>query len=388
MSARGLIGAVCAGLVLATAGCATVGEWWDDWFGTSSRRDAPAPLVAFEPSVPVRVVARMSVGEAGNAVFTPAVWQDRLFAAGADGRLARFDLPAGREAWRIDTGERLSGGVGVGARLVVVAGPKGSVAAFDHEGKALWRARVSSEVLAAPVVTADTVYVRSGDGRIHALDATDGKPKWFYQRAVPALTVRSAAGILFSRNGVFAGFGGGKLVALDGASGNVIWETSVAQPRGASELERIADVTSNPVADDRLVCAAAYQGRVACFELDTGNPVWGRDLSSFSGIALDARNLYVSEARGAIHALDKGSGASLWKQDKLAFRQPSTPAVYRGYVVVGDLQGQVHFLSREDGRFAARVATDGSPIRVAPQVTAQGVVVQTLKGGLFLLGLD
>ncbi|WP_430626798.1 outer membrane protein assembly factor BamB [Thiobacter aerophilum] len=370
------------------AGCASVGEVWDDWFGTSARREVPAPLLEFTPSVRVAVRAKAQIGSAGNAVFVPGFTQDAVFAAAADGRLARFELATGRELWQVKLKQRLSAGVGVGPKLVVVAGPKGEVFAYDHDGKLVWQTRVSSEVLAVPVVTQDSVYVRSLDGRIHALDAATGQRRWFYQRAIPALTVRNTAGLLVDRNGVFAGFGGGKLVALEAGTGTVAWEATVAQPRGVSELERIADVTSNPVTDGQLICAAAFQGRVACFDINTGAPVWGRELSSFTGVALDARNLYVTEARGALHAFDKGSGASVWKQDKLALRQLSGPALYRGYVVVGDLQGQVHFLSREDGAFAARIATDGSPIRATPQVTPQGVLVQTLKGGLYLLGLD
>lgn len=378
-------------LIAALAGCSTVGDLWDDWFGTSAKTQVPAPLVEFKPSATLTVAGRAEVGTAGNAIFVPGQWQGAIFAAGRDGKLVRFDAGSGgalRETWRIDTGHKLSAGVGVGPTRVVVATGKGEVLAFDHDGKAAWQGQVSSEVLAAPTVTADTVYVRSGDGRVFAFDAADGKQKWFYQRAIPALTVRSAAGVIVDHNGVFAGFGGGKLVAIEASNGAVAWEATVAQPRGVGELERIADVTSNPVTDGQSICAAAFRGRVACFEINSGNPIWGRDLSSLTGVAMDQRYVYVTEVNGAVHSLDKSSGASLWKQDKLTNRQLSGPLVYRGYVAVGDLQGYVHLLSREDGSFAARIATDGSPIRATPQATPNGILVQTLKGGLFLLSLN
>jgi len=380
------LGVMAVGLTL--AGCSTVGDLWDDWFGTSAKNQLPAELVAFKPAASVTVSGRASVGDAGNSIFTPGQWKGAVFAAGRDGKLTRFESALGRETWRIDTGHKLSAGVGVGPALVVVGTVKGDVLAYDHNGKALWQAKVSSEVLAAPTVTEDAVYVRSGDGRVFALAVADGKRKWFYQRATPALTVRSYAGVTVDHDGVFAGFGGGKMVALVASNGAVGWEVSVALPRGVSELERIADVTSNPVTDGRSICAAAFQGRVACFEVNNGNPVWGRDISSLSGVAMDARNVYVSEVKGTVHALDKNTGASVWKQDKLTNRQLSGPLVYRGYVIVGDLQGYVHVLSREDGSFAARIATDGSPIRAMPQATADGILVQTLKGGLFLISLN
>lgn len=388
MSPRSALHWALLATLVGLAGCSTVGDLWDDWFGTSAKRQVPAALVEFKPSAGLSVAGSASVGAAGSSVFVPGQWKGSVFAAGADGKLTRFDGVPGRESWRVDTGHKLSAGVGVGPSAVVVGTIKGDVLAYDHNGKALWQTKVSSEVLAAPAVTDEAVYVRSGDGRVFSLNASDGKQRWFYQRATPALTVRSTAGVLLDRNGVFAGFGGGKLVALESANGAVGWEASVALPRGVSELERIADVTSNPVTDGQSICAAAFQGRVACFDINNGTPTWGRDMSSLTGVAMDARTVYVSEVKGALHALDKATGASVWKQDKLTNRQLSGPLVYRGYVIVGDLQGYVHVLSREDGAFAARIATDGSPIRATPQATADGILVQTLKGGLFLISLN
>ena len=374
-------------LIAGLAGCQTVGGWWDDWFG-SSDKTPPAPLVAFKPSLDVKLRARADIGGAGGSIFTPALTKEGLFAAGYKGEIARFDAATLQEKWRVKTGKKLSGGVGAGDGLVVVGTPKGEVLAYDLNGKALWQAQVTSEVLSAPQVAGDVVLVRSGDGRIFAFDAKDGKRKWLYQRAMPSLTVRSFGGVMVEKNAVFAGFGGGKLVALELENGGVGWEAPVALPHGVSELERIADITSNPVTDGNTVCAVAFQGRVACFEIRTGNLIWARDMSSVAGMAMDARNVYVSDVNGTVHALDKTTGGYLWKQDKLAHRQLSAPLIYRGYVVVGDVQGYVHFLSREDGAFAARVSTDGSPIRAQPVALTDGVLVQTKKGGLFVLGLN
>jgi outer membrane protein assembly factor BamB len=375
-------------LGLLLAGCSTVGDLWSDWFGTSAKRQVPAALVNFTPSASAAIHASAKVSEAGNWIFSPAEFKGAIFAAGRDGKVARFEGGLVRETWRVDTRHKLSAGVGAGATVVVVGTDKGDVLAYDLNGKPLWQAKVSSEVLAAPTVADDVVLVRTGDGRIFALNVTDGKTKWFYQRATPALTVRSFAGVTVDGGAVFAGFGGGKLVALEISNGGLGWEVSVAVPHGVSELERIADVTSNPAIDGREICAAAFQGRVACFDPSNGSPLWGRDISSLTGVAMDSRNVYVSEVNGAVQALDKASGASVWKQDRLTNRQLSGPLVYRGYVIVGDLQGYVHLLSREDGSFAARVATDGSPIRTRPIATPDGVLVQTLKGGLFLIAVN
>ena len=373
-----------AGLALLLAGltgCAGV----SDWFSSADNREKPAALVEFKPTAAAGIAWRGSVGAAGGWVFTPAAVGGSVYAAGRDGWISRFDAESGRVMWRIDAGRKLSAGVGVGEGLVLAGTEKGEVLAFDLDGKALWQARVSSEILSAPQAADSVVVVRAGDGQIFGLNVRDGKRKWVYQRALPALSIRNYAGVAVTRGAVFAGFAGGKLVALNLANGNVGWEATVAQPRGATELERIADVTSLPVVDENRVYVVAYQGRLACFDAGNGNLIWARELSSTAGLALDERNVYVPDARGAVHALDKLTGASVWKQDKLAARRLSAPVAGDRQVAVGDGQGYVHFLSREDGAFSARIATDGGPIAAPLVEMDHGVLAQTQNGGLFAL---
>ncbi len=380
------VAARLAGLFLVTqlTGCAST-SLFDGWFGGSDNSTKPAALVTFQSTANLKQIWRESTGKAGDYVFTPALMKGYVYAAGNDGYIASYDAESGKQKWRIDSGKKLSAGVGAGNGLVIVGTSKGEVLAFDAEGKSLWQSRVSSELLSAPQAEDGIVVVRTGDGRIFGLDAQDGKRKWVYQRATPVLTVRSNAGVVVSRGAVFAGFAGGKLVALSLATGNVGWEATVALPRGATELDRIADITSLPVLGEREICAVAYQGRVACFDVQSGNAIWSRDISSIAGMALDQRYVYVSDDKGAVIALDKATGSSAWKQDKLFARRISAPIVQRGYIAVADLEGYVHLLSREDGAFAARLATDGSPVRAQPMPLDSGFLVQTRNGGLYAL---
>jgi outer membrane protein assembly factor BamB len=156
-------------------------------------------------------------------------------------------------------------------------------------------------------------------------------------------------------------------------------------PKGATELERVADVTSSPAVSGTTICAAAYQGRVACFESNSGNTLWSREMSSSVGLDMDSRYVYVTDDKGAVHCLDRNSGASVWKQDKLGLRSVSRPLAIGNHVAVADYQGFVHLLRREDGAFAARIATDGSAVRTEPQRLGDGLLVQTANGGLHAL---
>lgn len=331
---------------------------------------------------------RNGIEETTAVVLSPIFENGAIYAAGISGRLVRYDPLTGRQTGSVNTRHQLSGGVGSGNGMVLVGTLKGEVLAYsDKDGKALWTAHVSTEVLSPPHASSNMVVVRTGDGRIFSLDADNGKRKWIYQGATPSLTVRSSAGVLILGGMVFAGFPGGKLVAINLSNGSVGWEAVVSRPRGATELERITDITSLPVADEYQICAVAYQGRVACFEIASGNQIWARDASSNAGLAMDNNYVYVSEDKGAISAYDKRDGASIWKQDLLSGIRLSPPLVQGAHVVVGDSQGNVNFIRNDTGSIVARSATDGSAIVASPASLPDGFVVQTLKGSLYAFSM-
>jgi outer membrane protein assembly factor BamB len=349
----------------------------------------PAELQRLEKPQEVRVLWSARIGYADRFVFFPALVGDAVFAAARDGTVVRLDAAAkGAERWRVTLERKLSAGVGASEQTAVVATEDGEVFAISTaDGKQRWRSRVSSEVLSPPTLANGLVLVRSVDNRIFAFDEQDGKRRWVYQRAPASLVVRSPTGVTVVGDTVYAGFSGGKLAAIALSNGAVRWESTVATPKGATELERVTDVVGEPVVQGREVCAAAYQGRVACFEMANGRQVWSRELSSLTGVSVDARYAFVSDDRGSVHELDRTNGRSVWKQDKLAFRQLSVPAPIGNLVAVGDLEGYVHFLSRDSGAFIARYSSGGGPVRAAPLALASSLLIQTQDGTLVALAL-
>jgi len=357
-------------------------------FGGKLTGKEPAELRDFKPGASMQVRWDRNVGEGENTALQPAITRDAVYVANADGDLFRLDPVSGKKVWKIDSGFKISGAVGAGEGLVVVGGLKSELAAFDEGGKLRWMTKLTSEVLSAPQIAEGMVVVRSSDGRITALSAQDGKRQWVYERSTPTLIVRTHAGVVIQRGVVFAGFAAGKLAAINLTNGAVIWESAVSQPRGNTELERISDITSLPAVDGEMVCAIAFQGRLACFDIKQGAMLWSRDLSSDKGLALEHKYLYVSDAEGTVLALDKASGSTVWKNDQLFMRQVSAPRVMEQYVLVGDFKGYLHALSREDGGLVARIKTDGSPILFAPAVLGKGLLLQTRDGGVYSIEIN
>lgn len=373
---------LCAVASLVLSGCSTISSSFDAINPFTSAGPKMASLKPITTTADVRVSWSFSAGKAGDYIFAPAVSGTAVFVAAQNGTVNK--LEDGKSVWKIDVGQKISAGVGANSRLVVVGTPKGDVLAFSAvDGKPVWQAKASSEILAAPTVSDSGVAVKSGDNRVFLFDMKDGARKWVYQRATPTLSIRSAGSPVFSDQYVFVGFPGGKLVALSLQNGAPVWEGVVALPKGATELDRIADIVAAPVVDGRQVCAVAFQGRVACFDMGQGGAlIWSRDLSSSVGLALDSRYLFVTDDKGAVHALDRQSGGSLWRQDKLLNRHVSAPVVKNGLVAVADGEGIVHFLSREDGSFAARQKTDSTPVRAPVQLLGSSFLVQTAGGNV------
>ena len=371
---------LCTALLLGA--CSTIDSL--NPFSSSKVKVKVAELASFEPKVQLRTLWQVRIGSAGIYTLAPAVVGNSVYAAAADGSLARFD--GEKQVWRVSTGQPISGGVGADGKLVVVGTAKGEVLAFDAAtGKAAWKAQVSSEVLAPPVVADGLVVVRSGDSRISALDAADGKLRWVYQRSVPALLLRSNARVLMAGDNTIIGFPGGKLVAIANSNGASVWEATVALPKGSTELERVTDITSSPALEGDAVCAVAFQGRIACFDVKNGTGLWSRDMSSIAGLDMDSKQVYITDDKGFVQALDRDTGATVWKLDKLATRSPTRPLALDGLVAVADVQGMVHLLSSDGGVFFGRAKTDGSAIRADPVPYANGILVQTSDGGLFAM---
>ncbi|MBS1186768.1 MAG: bamB [Burkholderiaceae bacterium] len=374
---------VAIGMFAMLAGCSSL----NPFASKPVPRHVPAPLQDFKQTLTARTVWTASVGNAGAHIFSPALAQSSVFAAAADGTISRLSAITGGSEWQIKAEIPLTAGVGTDGNVVAVGGEKGVLLAYDGYGKLLWKAQASSEILSAPAVGQGVVVVRSQDNRIAAYDVTTGKRKWVVQRTAPALALRSAPGLMIVGPTVVVALPGGRLVSLMLSNGGMLWEIAVGDPRGSTELERIADVSGFPAVHGREVCATSYQGRLGCLDAVTGAAHWSKKLSSNVGPAMDDRFVFAADENGAVSAFTR-DGQSVWRSDKLAHRGLSAPASFGSAVAVADAQGYVHFLSRDSGSIIGRIATDGSPVLAGPVSAGNMLIVQTKSGMLSAIAAD
>jgi len=348
-------------------------------FGSS--RKPPDPLPPSTGGVKVSQLWRVSLDGESGIGFAPVAIGDSVWAASRKGVLTRVDIDTGRERWRTLTGKTLTAGVGTDGLVSVVATVEGEIFAYDIDGKFKWSAQIGAEIVTPPAVADGTVLLRTTDNRVLAFDSDTGNRRWTFQRQNPPLVLRQSGGVAMVPAMGFIGMPGGRLVALGLSSGSPRWDVPLAQPRGATELERMADVVGTPLVIGQELCAATYQGRVGCLNAASGEPIWTKDFSSAVGLDVDRRGVVLPDADDIVHAFDR-TGAPVWQQKGLARRRLSAPLIAARSVAFGDFQGNVLWLSRDDGTLSAVSTTDGKAIVAPPAGVGSILVVQTSGGTL------
>jgi outer membrane protein assembly factor BamB len=319
--------------------------------------EPPQPLTVFTPELKVdhRWVRQLGKGNYQQYLqLTPLVDGDRVFQADHRGRVAAYRALSGERLWRVELEGTINSGPSGREELLLFGGDAEVIALSKQDGSLAWRAPVSSEVLSLPVQRGDTVVVHTVDGNIIALDAATGVQRWRHNESVSTLSLRGSGNPVIVDDVVLCGTANGKVVAIALADGQLRWQASVAIPRGRSELERMVDVDADLAVADGVVYAVSYQGTLAAMTLTGGQLIWTREIASASGISVDDEMLYVSDSDGDVWALSRRGGGTMWKQSILHQRALTAPVQQGNYIIVGDYEGYLHWLNKEDGQLAGR----------------------------------
>ncbi len=370
-----------AGVLAATslfAGCGT--------FGGKDDELKPMALTDFDETIKIRRIWSANLGgdaEHLRLALRPAGDGNRIYAAGAGGTVAAFDPASGARTWQTNLGATLTAGPGVGEGAVAVVTLDGFVVVLDaSDGGERWRADLEAESLARPLIKGETVIVQTIDNRLEAFSIFDGRARWSLQRSTPALSVRGSSSPVAVGTVAIAGFDSGRLVGVDIDTGTVAWDTLLSPPQGRSDLDRLSDIDGEIAVVGQDLYASGYNGRLAAVAAESGQVLWSREISSLEGVAADWNNLYTVRDDGEIVALDRRNGAEEWRNASLLRREPTLAIPFGSTVVVGDLEGYIHFFGTFDGEPAARRQLGGAAISSDPYVIANRLYVQSDSGVL------
>ena len=354
------------------------------WLRGEDNIEPPFELTEIQSKVKLQRLWHQDVGAKIGEQYlklSPAIDGGRVFAADVKGRVTAYDEATGKEIWETKTGIAVSSGVGVGEGLVLVGDSEAQVIALDwRDGHEVWRSEVTSEILSIPGADQGIVVIQSVDGKLAGLKASDGTRVWVYDRSVPVLSLRGTSSPMLVQGAVITAGDNGKLAVVDLARGLVAWETSIAVPRGRSELERMVDIDSQPQVWGGTIYTVTYQGQIAAVEGNTGRILWTREMSSAAGLGVDFSNVYVTDENSEVWALERDNSGSVWKQDKLTRRALTAPVAIGDYVAVADFEGYVHVLSRNTGEIVGRERADSKGV-LAPLVVNGDILFVYGNGG-------
>lgn len=350
--------------------------------GCASDKPKPAVLEAVQPRIAGRQVWSVRGGTI-DFPLTVAAADGAFVVASGDGVVRALDAADGRERWRGDVQGRIAAGVGSDGRMAAVVTRDNELVVLER-GEVRWRQRLASRVTTAPLVAGERVFVLGVDRAVQAYDVLDGRWLWVYRRSTEPLTLLQRGVLAPFKNTLLVGQGP-RLAGLDPLRGTLRWEVPLATPRGTNEVERLADLVAPLVRSGDRVCARAFQVAVACVDAERGALLWNRNAAGTEGIGGDAEVLVGADASSRLSAWKATSGELLWSNDRLLHRGLTTPLVAGPVAVVGDVEGQVHFLSLADGSTLLRLPTDGSAAAAPPALAGTTLLVATRAGGLFAL---
>lgn len=359
-------------------------------------KKSPLPTVEnqFEPEKAWSTSVGNGIGDFYSNLH-PA-WQDsNVYAADRRGTVKALNADDGKEIWSVDLSEKtgflsrnrsaqLSGGVTVSGAHVYIGSERAQVYALNtSDGSIAWQSKAAGEVLSRPVVSDGLVLVHTSNGQLQAMNEADGAVAWTVNLDMPALSLRGESAPAVAFGAAIVGGDNGRVSAVLMKQGQLIWQQRISQATGATEIDRLSDVDTTPVIVNGVVYALAYNGNMTALDLRSGQIMWKRELGSVNDFIVDANRIFLVDQSDRVIALNAEGGVTLWTQSDLLHRNLTTPALYNGYLVVGDSEGYMHWINTDDGRFVAQQKVDGSGFQTEPVVASDKLLIQAKDGTLY-----
>ena len=315
---------------------------------------------------------------AGALALPPALVGERLLLATAQGQIIELQADNGQELARTQLKDSLSTGVGSDGRRHAVVTAQNDLVVIEA-GRERWRQRLAAQSHTPPLVAGERVFVQTADRTVSAFDGATGQRLWSLNRQADPLVLRQA-GVLMAQGDTLLAGNGGRLSAIGPNNGQVRWEVLVGSSRGTNEVERLVDLVAGVSRQGSSLCVRSFQTAVGCVDTARGQSLWTRPAQGHEGLDGDERRVFGVESDGKLRAWNRLDGQVLWALDDYRFRELSGLRIWAGAIAVGDGQGQLHLLSRDDGRTLQRLATDGSAIVQRPLVAARHLVTVNRSG--------
>ena len=301
---------------------------------------------------------------------SPVIADNRLFVVDTDAVVTAFAADTGAKLWSASIGSTgkdfkaslFGGGAGVDGNVVYATSGVGDVAALNvADGSVIWKVKPAGPLRGAPTIAFGGVYVISQDNQIFALNAANGAVQWQATASMEAGSVFGAASPAAGQGTIVAGFSSGEVQAYRYENGRDLWEDALARTSMALSVSTLTDVDADPVVDRGRVFALGQGGRMASYELVTGQRSWEISIAGISTPYVVGEWVYAMTDDGKLLCVARANGKVRWLQQLARFRvetekKKKDPIRWTGPILAG---GRLIAVNSE-GVLSEFSPTDGS----------------------------
>jgi outer membrane protein assembly factor BamB len=342
---------------------------------------------------PGRIWTAAITGSSGRQrlAAAPVVGGGKLFVFDTNGVVHAMGAQDGREIWRANfavkgdgAGSVFGGGASYDGGKVFVTTGVGEVAALDAaSGKVLWKVKPAGPLRGSPTIAFDAVYAMTQDNQLIALNAADGAVLWTVSASTGLSGVFGVAAPAVGAGTVVAGFSTGELVAYRYENGRTLWSDALARTSLSTSVGVLTDIDADPIIDRGRVFALGQGGRMAAYELTTGQRIWELNLAGISTPAIAGEWIFTLTDDAKLLCIARSTGKARWVTQLPAFRNPkkkSNPIYWTGPVLansrlwLANSEGDVYSANVADGK-AGLFNRLGKPVTLAPIVADRTLYV-------------
>ncbi len=339
-------------LILSISSCSSIAFWQSD----EIEPDEPRELVDFNERFEfIENWEKKFKGENNLNNFIPAFSGGSLFFVDQEGNVSNMNIESGEVLWETELETTISAGIVAGFGKLFLSDDQGNLISLDQEdGSILWKSFAGGEVLANVDVDAGLVIVKTASGFLNAFNIETGSEEWSYRSVAPNLTVRGSSSPVINDNTVYATFDNGRIGAFNLNTGLPIWDGAISFTEGVSELDNLIDADSSPVLEGNRIYTVNFQGNLSVFDAAQRRMVWESQESSFYEPFILRGVLGIISADSKISTYSSRTFEDSWKLEEYVLRELSNPETFKGYILVGDLEGYIHAIDPLTGITVAR----------------------------------
>ena len=362
-------------------------ETWGQAGGTASKSYGNLALAAAPSKAFTAQIAGASNKRRLGAA--PVVGDGKLYAVGSDGQVTAFDAQTGARIWSYQTDltddtrpSAFGGGVSYEQGRIFGTDGAGNVYALDAAtGAEQWKVQPGGPLRGSPTVAFGSIFVMSQDNQLFALNASDGSVAWQESGSTTMAGVFGVAAPAAGNGTVVTGYTSGELIAYRYENGRSLWADALARTSISTQVGALSDIDADPIIDNGQVFALGQGGRMAAYELVTGQRLWELNVAGISTPAIAGEWIFALTDDARMMAIARSTGKVRWLTQMPRFRKEEKkedPIFWQGPVLAGgqlwavNSEGQVYVVSTGEG--SAALYADLEEAISLPPVVANGTM--------------